>query len=111
MGVPGVSVGEVDAPSAGVFVPAMGNDAQAQGVELMCVGTELTSSVRYEARWREVIARVRSVYEGPLTYAANWHDEYLDIKFWDALDYAGLDPYFPLSDKEVAWQLDFLRQL
>jgi hypothetical protein len=40
------------------------------------------------------------VYDGPLTYAANWNEEYALIKFWDALDYAGLDAYFPLSDKD-----------
>jgi hypothetical protein len=74
--------------------------ARDQGVDLLCVGTELTSSVWHEASWRAVVAKVRSVYEGPLTYAANWNEEYQLVKFWDALDYAGLDPYFPLSEQD-----------
>ena len=87
--------------------------AQAQRVELFCVGTELmTASVWHEAQWRDLIARVRKVYQGPLTYAANWNEEYALIKFWDALDYAGIDPYFPLTDEDrptleelkAAWQ-------
>ena len=76
--------------------------AQQQQVELFCVGTELTNAASWhEALWREVIQRVRGVYRGPLTYAANWNEEYQLVKFWDALDYAGLDPYFPLSEQDV----------
>ena len=87
--------------------------AQAHRVELLCVGTELTSaSVWHEDLWRALIRRVRVAYKRPLTYAANWNEEYALIKFWDALDYAGLDPYFPLSDRDrptleelkAAWQ-------
>ena len=76
--------------------------AQQHQVELFCVGTELTNAAAWhEALWRDVIQRVRGVYRGPLTYAANWNEEYQLIKFWDALDYAGLDPYFPLSEQEI----------
>ncbi|MFH1239081.1 MAG: hypothetical protein V1653_03105 [bacterium] len=76
--------------------------AQEQGVEMVCIGTELTAAatLRPDLWKEEVIKSVRQVYKGPLTYAANWYDEYLDIKFWDELDYAGLDPYFPLVDKD-----------
>jgi len=75
--------------------------AQENRVELFCVGTELTSaSVWHEQEWRDLIRRVRAAFRGPVTYAANWNEEYTLIKFWDALDYAGLDPYFPLSDQD-----------
>ncbi len=72
-------------------------------VELFCIGTELTSvSTTKDRLWREkVIAPVRNIYSGPITYAANWHEEYRYVKFWDALDYVGIDPYFPLSEKDV----------
>jgi len=75
--------------------------AQEHRVELLCVGTELTvPAVWHEAQWRDLITRIRAIYDGPLTYAANWNEEYTLIKFWDALDYVGLDPYFPLSEAD-----------
>jgi hypothetical protein len=42
---------------------------------------------------------VREVYHGKLTYAANWDREFEGIAFWDALDFAGVQAYFPLSEK------------
>lgn len=75
--------------------------AQENNVEIFCIGTELTSiSTMKENMWREIIIKpIREVYKGPLTYAANWNDEYSHIKFWDALDYIGIDAYYPLSEK------------
>lgn len=72
---------------------------QAQA-ELFCVGMELTRlSIEKPAFWRELIQEVRSVYSGQITYAANWYEEYEQITFWDALDYIGIQAYFPLVDK------------
>jgi len=51
---------------------------------------------RYDRFWRDLIARVRHVYPGPLTYGANF-DEYEQVGFWDALDYVGINAYFPLG--------------
>jgi hypothetical protein len=66
---------------------------------LLVVGTELATAARTRpAFWRALIAEVRSVYDGPLTYAANWYDEYEHIPFWDALDYIGVQAYFELTD-------------
>ena len=44
-----------------------------------------------------MIAKVRSVYKGKLTYAANFHEEYEQIAFWDALDFIGIQAYFSLT--------------
>ncbi|MBN1354362.1 MAG: glycoside hydrolase [Candidatus Omnitrophica bacterium] len=75
--------------------------ANEKKVEMLCVGTELTGSTAdHPEQWREIIKAVRKAYRGKLVYAANWQDEYLQIRFWDALDYAGIDAYFPLSGKE-----------
>ncbi|MFH1783890.1 MAG: hypothetical protein ABH868_03215 [bacterium] len=80
------------------FMTHYGRLAQENGVEMICIGTELTAATTVRSDlWKDkVIKSVREVYQGPLTYAANWYDEYLDIQFWDALDYVGIDPYFPL---------------
>ena len=74
--------------------------AERLGIEGLCIGTELGGTVHREAEWRALIAQIRAVYRGPLTYAANWDREYLDVEFWDALDWIGVQAYFPLSDEE-----------
>ena len=75
--------------------------AEETGAEMLCVGTELSAATASHAEeWREVISAIRKEYNGALTYAANWSEEYLHIRFWDALDYAGIDAYFPLSNRE-----------
>jgi len=71
--------------------------AAQENVELFCIGTELSNAtVNHPERWRDLIKKIREVYKGQLTYAANWNNEFDQIAFWDALDYAGIDSYFPL---------------
>ncbi len=73
--------------------------AEAEGVEMFCIGTEFkVASNNREQFWRSLAKEVRKVYSGPITYAANW-DEYTGVRFWDAMDYIGLDAYFPLVDQ------------
>jgi hypothetical protein len=75
--------------------------AEAHQMDMFCIGTELhqTAMLR-EEDWRQLIAKIRLIYSGPLTYAANFSGEYQDIQFWDALDYIGVQGYFPLTDRE-----------
>jgi hypothetical protein len=75
--------------------------AAAEGVELFCAGVELDATRHREADWRRVIRALRAAYAGPLTWAANF-DRERDIAWWDALDYAGLDAYFPLAKQGTA---------
>jgi len=74
--------------------------ASKYNVELLCIGTELSNTTisRWKAQWLGIIAAVRAVYKGSLTYAANW-DEYDGVSFWQDVDYIGIDAYFPLTDK------------
>ncbi|MEO0571613.1 MAG: hypothetical protein AAF039_07895 [Bacteroidota bacterium] len=66
--------------------------------ELFCVGTELRTSIKVQPEaWKQLIKDIREVYDGPLTYAANWYDEYEHISFWNQLDYIGIQAYFPLT--------------
>jgi serralysin len=72
--------------------------AEAHHAEIFSVGCEmdqLTGSA-YAGYWNDIIASVRSVYRGKLTYAAEWPDPGA-VSFWSALDYAGVDNYMPLS--------------
>ncbi|QNF35869.1 hypothetical protein HUW51_16795 [Adhaeribacter swui] len=74
--------------------------AETHHIEALCIGTELMNpAVSREKDWRQLIKEIRQVYHGELTYAANWYLEYEKIKFWDALDFIGVQGYFPLSQK------------
>lgn len=66
------------------------------GSELFAVGVELARTTPREADWRRLIAGVRRLYPGRVTYAANWYGD--PVAFWDALDLMGVDAYFPLSE-------------
>jgi hypothetical protein len=72
--------------------------AEEHQIPMLCVGTELEMTSEREADWRKVIAEIRKVYSGKLIYAANF-TEFEQVKFWDALDYIGIQAYFPLSTK------------
>jgi hypothetical protein len=71
--------------------------AELHEVDLLVIGTELGGVSGREAAWRGLIADVRRVYSGPLTYAANWDREFEALPFWDALDYLGLNMYYSLA--------------
>ncbi len=66
--------------------------------DLFSVGVELGRLSRYDAAWRNIISKVRRIYPGPLVYAANFGNDFEDVKFWDALDYIGLDEYYALPE-------------
>lgn len=75
--------------------------ARAEGVALLAVGVELDGTRHRERDWRALIDAVRGAYPGPLVYAANWGREE-DVRFWDALDFAGVDLYAPLAARPGA---------
>ena len=50
--------------------------------DLFCVGVELDKLSKYAGEWRDLIARVRELYSGPLVYAANFGDEFEGVEFW-----------------------------
>jgi hypothetical protein len=69
--------------------------------EMLCIGTELTQfAVQRPSFWEELIRDIRVMYDGQLTYASNW-DSYYTIGFWHALDYVGVDAYFPLCEDKT----------
>lgn len=75
--------------------------AAEQEVALFCIGTEFKmSSIGRPEYWESLILKIKEIYSGKLTYAANW-DEYNQITFWDKLDFIGVDAYFPLTDEAV----------
>ncbi len=73
--------------------------AERHQIPYFAVGVELEQTVHWEKEWRDILAAVRSVYSGRITYAANW-DSLDTIPFWDAVDLIGVQAYFPLSSEE-----------
>ena len=72
--------------------------AEREKMDALAVGTELSKSTPRASDWRRLISRVRSVYRGPVTYCANWQ-EADSIAFWDALDFIGIQAYYPVAAK------------
>jgi glycosyl hydrolase family 113 len=74
--------------------------SQKVGADLYCIGTEWHKFIDNDPiYWIQLIEKVKKVYTGKLTYAANW-DEYMTVPFWRELDFIGVNAYFPLSDKK-----------
>ncbi len=75
--------------------------AEETNTEILCIGTELEKFIEHRPEyWIELIKKIKTVYKGKLTYAANW-DEFKRTPFWSELDYIGVDAYFPVSDSKT----------
>ena len=94
------------------FMLTYAKAAQEINAEILCIGTELEKFVlKRPEYWKELIQKIKKVYTGKLTYAANW-DEFKRVPFWSDLDFIGIDAYFPLSNEktpsvaalETGWQ-------
>jgi hypothetical protein len=79
------------------------------GADLFSVGCELSRTVPRLAEWRDLIAAVRVLFPGAVTYASNWGWDFDQVGFWDRLDYAGVDAYDPLAASPAAARADLAR--
>lgn len=72
-------------------------------VDLLSVGVELRSWVTtpHAGSMLSIIADVRKVYPGLLTYSANW-DDVEDTLIFAALDLVGINAFYPLADHDGA---------
>ena len=82
----------------GRFVDHYAQLATRIGAEIFCVGNEFIKLSRDEHEWRALIARARRHFAGAVTYAAVQGEEFENLRFWDALDFIGLNNYYPLPD-------------
>jgi hypothetical protein len=76
------------------------------GADLFSVGVELSKTVDREAEWRDLIASTRLFFPRAVTYSGNWYGDVENVKFWDRLDYVGIDTYFPLAASPQASRAD-----
>ncbi|MBI2850689.1 MAG: hypothetical protein HYX80_06575 [Chloroflexi bacterium] len=79
--------------------------SQEAGVDMLVIGDALVGTTQRENDWRRVIKEARERFKGPITYAALYAQgslsdgEDVRIKWWDAVDYIGWQPFYPLTDK------------
>jgi len=70
-------------------------------VEALCLGVEFSkATLQHPEKWVEIIREIRNIYHGPITYSANWGEEFEKLTFWDELDYIGISCYYPLTKEE-----------
>jgi hypothetical protein len=95
--------------------------AREEEVPMFSIGCEnVLGNAKQQKSWVQLIKKVRQIYPGPLTYAANFNQaaSYRQVFFWEQLDYIGIDAYFPvgepwdrsLSKKVRHWQT-YLEQI
>ncbi len=72
--------------------------AQQTGVDTFSIGDEMSTltGAAYRSQWLDVIAAVRQVYSGKITYEAATN-EASSVSFWDKVDTIGFNAYLPLS--------------
>jgi hypothetical protein len=74
--------------------------AEASGVALFCVGSDLQKTEPREKDWRDVVAAVRLATGAPVLYAADGAANANRITFWETLDAIGVDFFDSLSKSE-----------
>lgn len=80
------------------FIGQAASIGSATGTTMLSIGVELRALSGLpdtNRRIRALAADIRRDYHGALTYSANW-DEADDVAFWEAVDYAGVNGYYPL---------------
>jgi hypothetical protein len=85
------------------FLLAWAEVAREGGADMLSVGVELGSwlTSRRAPSFLPIIADVRRVYGGPLTYSANW-DDVDSTAILGALDVIGINAFYPLAEKNGA---------
>lgn len=73
--------------------------AAEEDVEMLCIGCEMVQTDRREDEWRSLIAQVRGVYDGLITYNCDKYQED-HVGWWDAVDVISSSGYYPVDDWE-----------
>jgi len=80
--------------------------AKETNCEMLCLGCEMGTTEPFVDRWRNLIAEVRKVYPGAITYNAN-HGNETKVRWWDATDVIGISGYYAIgADDEQAAKKD-----
>ncbi len=67
--------------------------------ELFLTGCEMTMSEHRDKEWRDLLAEVRTVFDGPVGYNCDKYGED-HVTWWDAVDVIASSGYYPIADWE-----------
>lgn len=71
--------------------------AEQTGCEMFIAGCEMVMSEHREAEWRKLIADIRTVYSGAVSYNTDKYQED-NITWWDCVDVISSSGYYPIDD-------------
>ena len=77
--------------------------AQEEGCEMFIAGCEMVMTEIRENEWRTLIADIKEVFKGPVSYNTDKYQEG-HVTWWDAVDVISSSGYYPKDDWET--QLD-----
>lgn len=73
--------------------------AEETGCEMFIAGCEMVQSERRADEWRKLIADIKEVYHGPVTYNTDKYQED-NVTWWDCVDVICSSGYYPINDWE-----------
>lgn len=86
--------------SYGKFIAHYAAIAEEEGCEMLCIGCEMVQTDKREAEWRALIAGIRPIYSGLITYNCDKYQEGR-VKWWDAVDIISSSGYYPIDEWEA----------
>lgn len=85
--------------------------AEMYGFDALCLGVEFAkATIQKPEEWKSMIEKIRGIYSGKITYAANWGEEFENLSFWSELDFIGLNCYYPLSESDTPTKNELKKQ-
>lgn len=76
--------------------------AEIHQIDALCMGVEFAkATLSHGDQWKHMFQKARGLYQGNMTYAANWGEEFENVDFWNELDFIGLNSYYPLSKNDT----------
>ncbi|WP_138495127.1 glycoside hydrolase family 113 [Paenibacillus pinistramenti] len=85
--------------SYGRFIRHYAAIAEEEGCEMLCIGCEMVQTDKREDEWRALIAEVRDIYSGLITYNCDKYQEG-HVSWWDDVDLISSSGYYPLGEWE-----------
>lgn len=70
--------------------------AEKTGCVMFITGCEMVMAQRREAEWRDLIAKVKQVYSGPVSYNTDKYQED-QVRWWDCVDVISSSGYYPFE--------------
>jgi hypothetical protein len=64
---------------------------------MFIAGCEMVMTQRRDVEWRKLIADIKSVFTGPISYNTDkYQEEHVD--WWDCVDVISSSGYYPITD-------------